>query len=332
MKSKEFDKFYEESLRERIQNLETGRLEIISKFSFSKYRRNLAVLLGGAFMLIVCSNAIPDFPDQVLLIIPIGLTYIIIAPVYIHIKRKNAFSPIKAEYKESVVKAIVEFINPNLLYQPTGNIPLKDFNESDLFDKPGSYTSRDLIQGEVQGVQLRVSGVRATRRTRVSEGHRSSTVNVFSGLFGIANLSKRFKKKIVIQGSILADKKIESAIHNVIGVKATDFIDETIRFTQVKTGNAEFDRYFTIRFEQNSMRQEIDSGLIELLVLLRRELEVPVCVSLLEYNAYFAFSGIDLFEIGLHKSIIENNVSEKHFQCLNLAVGLSRVLNACAAE
>lgn len=323
----QFDQFYTEQLKQKIDEFEAMRVAITTRFSFKKYGRSLLWLLVIAVTLIISSNVFSQLPEQIVFIIPVIVLYAVAAPIYILVKRSSAFSPIKAEYKGTVVKGIVEFVHEGLSYQPSEGISLEDFNMSGLFDRPSGYQSEDLVVGNINGISLKLSDVKATRRTKSTGDSKSTTVTVFSGLFGLADLPARAPGRTLIQSSILANKAVEDALQNFIGKKVVDFLDRKLRPETVKTGDEEFDKYFSVRYEGDYAEAKLDPILIQTLVALKREVELPVYLSLIERKAYFGFGGIDLFEVDANTSILKNDISKKYFQYLNLAIGLTKALH-----
>jgi hypothetical protein len=322
----QFDQFYTEQLKQKIDEFEARRVAITTRFSFKKYGRSLLWLLVIAVILIISSNIFPQLPEQVVFIIPVIVLYAIAAPIYILVKRSSAFSPIKAEYKGTVVKGIVEFVHAGLSYQPSEGISFEEFNMSGLFERPSGYQSEDLVAGKIDDIALKLSDVKATRRTK-SGNSKSTTVTVFSGLFGLVDLPVRVPGRTLIQSSILANKAVEDALQSFIGKKVVDFLDRKLRPETVKTGDEEFDKYFSVRYEGDYAEAKLNPILIQTLVALKREVELPVYLSLIERKAYFGFGGIDLFEVDANTSILENDISKKYFQYLNLAIGLTKALH-----
>jgi hypothetical protein len=323
----QFNQFYSEQLKQKIDEFEINRVAITDRFSFKKYGRSLLWLLVIAVVLIISSNIFPQIPEQVVFIIPAIVLYAIAAPIYILVKRSSAFSPIKAEYKGTVVKGIVEFVHEDLSYQPSEGISLDDFNMSGLFDRPSGYHAEDLVAGIINDISLKLSDVKATRRTKSGDS-KSSTVTVFSGIFGVADLPARVPSRTLIESSMLANKAIEDALQSFIGKKVVDFLERKLRPETVKTGDEEFDKYFSVRYEGDYAEAKLNPTLIQTLVALRREIELPVYLSLIERKAYFGFGGIDLFEVDANTSILKTDISKKYFQFLNLAIGLTKALCA----
>jgi Protein of unknown function (DUF3137) len=330
--STQFDQFYLERLKQKIEELEARRLVITTKYSFKKYGRTLLRLLAFAVVLIICSNVFPQVPAQVVFIIPALVLYAIAAPIYILVKRTKAFSPIKTEYKETIVKSIVGFVHKDFLYQPTEGILLEDFSMSGLFEKPSAYRAEDLVTGNANDIQLKISDVNATRRTSSRGNNKSTTVTVFAGLFGVTTLPRRVAGRTLIQSSILANKAMEGALQSFIGQKIVNLIDQKMRSNTIKTGDEEFDKYFSVRYEGDHQGGQLNPVLIQTLIALRREIEIPIYLSMIESKAYFGFGGINLFEVDAHSSIMKNDISKKYFQYLNLALGLSKALHAIVEQ
>ena len=324
----EFNQFYQERIKIKTDELEAARSAITVRYSYRKYARSLVWLFSFAIALIILSNIFSEIPKWVISIVPAIILYSIVTPIYILLKRTRAFSPIKAEYERTVVKNIITFVHPDFKHSPDKGISLNDFNMSGMFDKADAYKSNDLITGEIEGRQIQISSVFASRKTKIREGSRSTTVTIFTGLFSVVMLPKPVKGKTFVYSSVLANKAIVSPIQSLIGENAMDFINERLKPATIKTGDVEFDKYFYLRFEGEPPQTYVNPRLIETLTLLRREMEIPIHISLIEDKAYFGFEGIELFPLSAHASIVKEDLAKKYFQYLNRAVGLSEALTA----
>ncbi len=98
----------------------------------------------------------------------------------------------RLKYKESVVKRIVDNIDNNLNYRPSGGISLMEYHRG-FRDRSERISSEDLIEGMLNdtNITLKMSQVKATHieETTDSHGRRSrTTVTDYFGLFGYATV------------------------------------------------------------------------------------------------------------------------------------------------
>lgn len=60
------------------------------------------------------------------------------------------------DFKNLVVKNLVEFVDPSLSYEPTEHIAYEDFMASKLYlTEPDHFTGDDLIAGSIEGYRCR---------------------------------------------------------------------------------------------------------------------------------------------------------------------------------
>ena len=129
------EEFYNGKLKEKLQNLDKLRKEILQHIK--KYV--LIGVLGG--VLTGCIGLLIDF----IFILPIFLIPLIIfAIVKVNPLWKNYYNRFKAE----IIKEIILFINPDLSYDSNKKISQHIYKKSGIFQHSvDSYTGDDYVSG-----------------------------------------------------------------------------------------------------------------------------------------------------------------------------------------
>ena len=110
---------------------------------------------------------------------------------FVTAKISNNYVP---DYKERVIKQIITFIYPRLVYQPEGLVRQEEFEASGIFPEGISwYHGEDLVHGKLGATKIKFSEVQALEIV-----DRDSKRMVFHGLFFIADFNKHFKGRTVV--------------------------------------------------------------------------------------------------------------------------------------
>ena len=100
------------------------------------------------------------------------------------------------DFKISVIRKIVEFINPGLTYRADGHISAAEFNSSRIFTRyPNRMRGDDLIEGKIGITDIKFSEVHAEHESGTTGRHgrrRKRYSTIFKGLFFMADFNKKF--------------------------------------------------------------------------------------------------------------------------------------------
>ena len=328
MKSQEeFDRFYTSELKHAIEQLETKRLAITHRFSYKRYKRILLGMAIGSVGLVLLGGQLEGIiPEQVVFLVPATLLYAIFAPVYIAIRRHYAFDPIALEYKQTVIPKIIAFLDSNLVYTPSGGISQEEFIAGGLFPKPTiGFKTEDLVEGKKGNVDFKISDIEAFRREQ-NRDKKSSSEMIFQGAYAIINLSQQFRSSVIIASRDQSTSMLGGIASLLLHSLKTQRNEEK-GFTEVKSGDPAFDERF-ITYCQNveDARGLVSPQFTGMLVAFIRETDVPLQFSFVDSHVHIAFSGLNLFDSDAGKSFVENDISKRYFNYLNLTIGIAEGL------
>jgi len=325
MKSKEeFDSFYHKELKRKIEALEVQRVAINEQYSFKRYRKNL-LWLGILFVaLAVGRSFVPAIPEQIMFLIPAIVVYAIAAAIYIFVKRGKAFKPVKLDYHQTVITKIIEFVDQNLKYDHKAGITSQEFDGGGLFGRYTSFKSEDLVYGTTNGMELRMSDIKCTRRSRSSGSNSSSkTVTVFKGFYVISKLNEKISAGVIIKPSSGVADAFKGLASSFLGSKLVNSIVGQFSLNDIEVGDAEFDKQYHVKSVNPEVAKELlTPRFIQLIKTFQKEAELPVSLSFFDSNVHIAFSGINLFEADPYTSFTEKDISKQYFNYLNLAYGV----------
>jgi hypothetical protein len=224
------------------------------------------------------------------------------------------------QYKLSVVKQIVAFIDPSLVYSPKGYISAARFNSSRIFKRyPDRMRGDDMVEGRVGDTQVAFSEVHAEYKTETTDryGHRRRRYHtIFKGLFFIADFNKKFYGKTVV----LPDTA--ERLFGGIG----SFFQKINRPSDefIKMDDPEFEKYFVVYADdQIEARYVLSTSLMKRIFDFRRKTGKRI---------YLSFVGSEVFVgIPYRKPLFEPRVFTKitgfkdvrrFFDDLQLAIGI----------
>ncbi len=130
----------------------------------------------------------------------IFLTLIVVPVIGFLVYRKLYVDEgIPADYKETVVKRMISFMDDSLSYDADGFIDYEEFEKSKLFSlQPDHYTGDDLISGEIDGVPIQLSELMVQYEKADKARKKSKWNTVFNGIFLIAEPPLEFKGRTFI--------------------------------------------------------------------------------------------------------------------------------------
>ncbi|MGB4971938.1 MAG: hypothetical protein WBO32_04725, partial [Cyclobacteriaceae bacterium] len=249
MKSKEeFESYYEKELKRKIDDLEAQRIAITEQYSFKRYRKNL-MWLGILFVaLVVGRSYVPIIPEEVAFLFPAIVVYAIGAAIYIFVMRGKKFKPVKLDYQKTVITKIIAFVDPQLKYNHEEGITAKEFEAGGLFGSYTSYKSEDLVYGNTNGMELRMSDINCTRRKSGSGKNSSSTtVTIFKGFYIISKLNEKISSGVIIKPSSGIADAFKGLASSFLGSKLVSSIVDQFSLNDIEVGDAEFDKQYHVK-------------------------------------------------------------------------------------
>ncbi len=176
-KSKQLYPFYQKELVPEIELLEQDRKKIAKK-----------MIIIGVVLAALVTPFVFIFEDIGDILFPTVIAIAIFAGLLHYFSKDYA-----CEFKENVLRKIVNYIDPNLVYTPTMCISEGLFMHSGIFRRGiDRYKGDDHVEGKIGATKIEFSEIHAEYITRDSKG-RTTHHTIFKGLFFIGDFNKHFK-------------------------------------------------------------------------------------------------------------------------------------------
>ncbi len=174
------------------------RLEAARQESLSRMRIWIGAVMASAGA-VALYFYLASSPAGTLVTLAIGL--IVASGVSIHLLRK-----VKRAFKEEIMPALLEEIDPSLQYEAGGCVSQEDFRHCGLFMRPDRYRGKDLIEGRIGQTAVRFSLIHAEEEyeetSTDADGNRRSETQyrtIFRGLFFVADFNKHFSGRTLVR-------------------------------------------------------------------------------------------------------------------------------------
>lgn len=254
----------------------------------------------------------------------IFITVALMTPVlYFIYTKKYLDSEIPSDFKELVVKNLINFVDPSLRYEAEGFIDYTDFAESKLFMlKPDHYTGDDLITGKVDGVRVSFSELMVSYDPKEYPTNRKvSPKLLFHGLFMVADNPNPPKGNIFILASDLYKK------FGYVGrmIQKHNFI----RGHYVLPQNLKFRDYFVV-YADDQLEGEmvLNNNLMEKMLKLKDKAKAKVYISLISDKIYVAVDmRREIFKINLNNPLTKTAYLQEFYDDLYYMLTLVEDLN-----
>lgn len=160
-------------------------------------------------------------------------TVVLAICLYQYVQRKEEFTK---DFKELLIKEVIRFVNPGLVYQPDKWVPSVEYKASSLYrHRYDYYGGDDLVEGSIDGVVFRGSEL----LVECDSVARNRELTIFHGLFLVAVINSRFSG-----GTYIWSKRYAAPTGSVL--------DEHYRLmpmpkvSPIKSGDEAFDHFFKI--------------------------------------------------------------------------------------
>lgn len=230
---------------------------------------------------------------------------------------KYLISDYRDEFKQKVIKPLIEEIDNSFHYIPALHIDVKYFKRSKLFSSPDRYSGNDLVKGKIDGVDLTFSDLHAEKEHRDSKGRRSYST-IFKGLFIVSDFHKKFHGHTVV---------LPDTAQNTFGDLVGSFLQAN-NFSRsgdlVKMDSPEFEKEFVVYgSDQIEARYILTHTLMEKILHYKKHSGHPVYVSFRGQNIYMAIEyNKDLFEPSIFHSLLEYKIAMEYIKTLHLSIGI----------
>ena len=289
MKSlEELRELYDNKLKPTLETLEFQRKALMKKFVL------IIVVVIATGLIFFFGDAQPNL-TFLYYFIPLG----IIALVYLIYKAVKAQKVYRNEFKENVVRAIVQLIDSAWDYDPYGHVSQEQYRRSKIFTKSvDRYKGDDLVTGVIEKTDFRLSELHSEYKTTSTDkdGHTKTTWHtIFKGLFAHID----FNKEIIGETLVLPD-----TAEKLFGSFGKKLQSMSGRGKLIKLENVEFEKLFVVYgSDQIEARYILTPAIMEAMVNIVKRYNKDVYFSFIGTRVYFAIGfKEDLFEPRVFKS------------------------------
>jgi hypothetical protein len=305
----DFSQFYNTELSADLNALEAGRKAIVQKLTYVGAAVAVLVAIG---LFIMAQSGVPFSPGILFPLVTGAVLFVFIASLlskgYVR------------EFKGTIIKKIVGFIDDNLRYVAQRYIPKSTFMTSEIFKtKPNRYKGDDYVSGKIGATQSEFSELYAEYES--GSGKNKSCRTVFKGLFFIADFNKHFTCKAIV---------LPDTAEKLFGGFGKMFQSwNVLRGRLIKLEDPEFERSFVVYGnDQIQARYILSTSLMERIVDFKKKTNRPIYLSFVGSKVFVAVSYTkNLFEPRLFRTILDFELVQEYFEDLQLAIGIIDDLN-----
>jgi hypothetical protein len=224
------------------------------------------------------------------------------------------------DFKLRIIKRIIEFVDPGLVYSPKMHISKVQFNSSRIFQRyPDRMRGDDLVEGTIGKTAVAFSEVHAEYKTHTTTRHggrQKRYHTIFKGLFFKADFNKKFYGKTVV---------LPDTAEKIFGSLGSFF--QKLNWTRgdfVKLDDPEFERYFVVYADdQIESRYVLSTSLMKRIVEFRKKTGKRVFLSFVGSEVFVAVPyKRPLFEPKVFTTITGFKTVREYFEDLQLALGI----------
>jgi hypothetical protein len=247
----ELQAFYDSTLKPQIKELELKRQRAVTGSIIAIMVLTIVGLFVG---LMIVSSGGPVF-----LLFPLIVAVIIGGVVF-----RLATSGYRNDFKHTIIRSIIEFLEPGLRYNPDFGISKELFRAGDMFrHKIDRYHSEDMVQGKVGQTDIAFSEVHAEYKT--GSGKDTHWHTIFKGLVFIGDFHKDFRGRMVVLPDT-AEK-----LFGGLGQKLQGW--NLSRNSLIKMDDPEFEREFVVYgTDQVESRYILSPSLMERICAFRKKI------------------------------------------------------------
>ncbi|MBL7897858.1 MAG: DUF3137 domain-containing protein [Crocinitomicaceae bacterium] len=321
MKSKEeIKKFYHDTLKPELENLDEKIDKVNRRYSFKKYGIFLVFLLAATIFLYLQLKHHHAYRGDKDLGVKMFALFFFVALFFLivlYVFRSIGYRPVKKAYMNLVVPKIVTFVNSSWNYFPEKGIRREDFDGTELFPVPNmsrntrKFHSAGLITGKVNRVDFSAAYVHFYTVNESSSSKKDQRIHsIHKGLFAVIDVKTVFKSPLIL-------KSKDHSIGEKIGQKITDFLGSDISkiFTgptmnKVKTGNTDLDDLFDAQCMDNDcLVQLLNSGWPSFLIKIRLDYDMKFDSLFRDNKLYLAIDGLKYSDFGEWNSFVNESDS-----------------------
>jgi hypothetical protein len=320
MKSlREFEAYYRDTLRNDLETLDQRRKRILKRTMI------LIATGGGAILVSILLAILLKAPEKSSnLFLWLWLPLIILTGSIITWSFWAHDRKFHRDFKEGVIRRIVNFISPWLEYEPHNFVGADSFVQSRIFlNRVDRYKGDDMVHGLIDKTQLWFSEIKAEYKTTTtnSKGQtRTQWHTLFKGLFFVADFNKHFQTSTVVLPNRFGRGGLAQLFQR---------LNLTRREKPIRLEDPEFNRYFVVYGDdQVESRYVLSTSLMQRITDFRKKHNNPLFISFVNSFIYVAIGyNRDLFEPSYFKSLTRFETVKEYFEDIQLAVGIVEDMN-----
>lgn len=253
-----------------------------------------------------------------------ALLVLTVFSIYKYTQKDNAYIN---DFKKTVIKEIIDYLQPGLTYEPDGMMPQNEYRQSGLYRwRYQHFEGDDYISGIYKGVSFRCSEIKAyvVRTGRYSEWDavrgQDKDGNIFKGLFFAAEVNSGYTggTYVWIRGKEQLGGSVADEAYRMLRLPQT---------VHIHTGNALFDEYYAVYSTSPAEAHAImNTEMMNNLIRFRNQVQRNVVLSVVLGKCYVAIPvKEDLFEPAAMPD--DKEEIKKHFFSVLLILSIINQLN-----
>lgn len=224
-------------------------------------------------------------------------------------------------FKKEIIKQIISFIDPTLIYLPLSHVSKQSFAESQIFKRPPDVLKGDdYVSGQIGVTKVEFSELHAQYISKSSRGKKNK-VTLFKGLFFSADFNKHFRGKTFV---------LPDVSERVLGRVGTMIQELNSQHGElVKLEDVEFEKRFVVYADdQIEARYILSPALMERIKGIQTKTNKRIALSFVgsKINIAIPYSK-DLFEPTLFRTIKKFKSIADYFEELVMMIELVEDLN-----
>ena len=307
------ENLYNSKLKPQLSDLNKQRIEILD-----------AIKKCGLIFIPFISISLYFFFFYATGVIPIALT-IFVMIIWAYFKIFPLWKNYKFEFKDKVIRKVINFIDDSLCYNPTEKLSLDKFQKSGIFTTGvDRYRGDDYVYGKIGSTQVEFSEVHAEYQTKTVDSKGRTKTHwhtIFKGLFFSVDFNKHFNAKTYV----LTDTA--EKLFGFLGKKLQSM--NLSRDNLINLENIDFEKQFVVySADQIEARYILSPSLMERILDFKNQTQKNIQMSFVERKLFVVIPyRKDLFEPKLFGNIVDFNHLQEYYNDLVLILDLVDTLN-----
>lgn len=303
-----FESFFNAGFKQELLEQESCRKKAANQQVFG----GLLILLSILFIFFI-------FKVNTIIALVVGISGFIFG-AYLSYQAHEYALKLKDFFKQRLIPAMVQNLNPNLNYSHEGGVSRPSFSESKIFQNTlNIFETEDWVKGRIGQTDIEFSEVLAQYETRDSDGNKSKHT-IFKGIFFISDFHKDFQGETYV---------LRDQAQRVFGSVGTFFQRiNALRPELIQMEDPVFEKQFVVY-----STDQIESRYIITPVLMERMTQMNKAFRGIQFSfinskmfVSIPFSE-NLFEPKLHTSFHHAAYIEKYFNVLKNCIQIVDLLN-----